>query len=48
MYQILRHIPSYKWDDILEETVPRTIITLRLLAKEKSEEAKQMKKIRGR
>tara|TARA_Y100000310_G_scaffold190777_1_gene190769 strand:+ start:503 stop:649 length:147 start_codon:yes stop_codon:yes gene_type:complete len=40
----MRKIPSYTWDLILKEKVPRTIILLNLLTEEFEAEKKAMKK----
>jgi len=47
MYQIMRNIP-YTWEEMLEELVPRTIITLDLINKEKQREAKAYEKAKRR
>ena len=36
----MRNLRSYKWNDVLEEEVPRTMIGLELIRKEKEAEQK--------
>ncbi len=36
----MRSLQAYKWDDILEEEVPKTMIGLKLIQKEKEAEQK--------
>jgi len=40
----MRNIPSYKWEDVLEEIVPRTWIGLEYLQKEKETEMKSFER----
>lgn len=39
----MRHLP-YKWQDVLEEETPRTLIGLELLHNEKEMERKELEK----
>ena len=34
----MRHLKAYKWEDVLEEDVPRTMIGLEMITKEKEAE----------
>ncbi len=36
----MRNLQAYKWDDVLEEEVPKTMIGLKLIRKEKEAEQK--------
>ncbi len=36
----MRNYQAYKWEDILEEYVPRTMIGLKLITREKENEKK--------
>lgn len=44
MYMVMRNIPSYTWETMLQEKVPRTIITAELIVEERQSEEKAMKK----
>lgn len=48
MYYFMRYLPAYKWEDVLDELVPRTLETLKLMKKEESGKAKAMEKKNGR
>ncbi len=41
----MRHLRAYKWNDVLEEEVPKTLIGLELIKKERELERKEMKKM---
>ena len=41
----MRTLKAYKWNDILEEEVPRTMIGLKLINKEKEAEQKAYDKM---
>ena len=41
----MRHLRAYKWNDVLEELVPRTMIGLKCIRREKEAERKQYEKI---
>lgn len=41
----MRNYHAYKWNDVLEEEVPRTMIGLKCITQEKEEERKQYDKI---
>jgi len=41
----MRHIQGYTWDKILNEEVPKTMATIKLLRKEKETEQKAYEKM---
>ena len=41
----MRHLRAYKWSDVLEEDVPRTMIGLKCIKREREAEKKQYEKI---
>ena len=41
----MRSYHAYKWNDVLEEEVPRTMIGLKLITREKEQERKSYEKI---
>lgn len=47
MYRVMRHLP-YKWNDILQEEVPRTFISNDLINQEIEEQNKMEKAKRKR
>lgn len=41
----MRYLRAYKWNDILEEEVPRTMISLELIKRENEDKKKQYDKM---
>lgn len=44
----MRYLRAYKWEDVLEEHVPRTMIGLELINKELENERKQYERANRR